>query len=68
VHYARLYPQHIAALIFVDGSVMPPADNPGNMSFADQFGGSTGLKALENMIRSMFSSATTQETQKIYYR
>ena len=63
VHYARLYPQHVAALIFVDGGVMPPAINPG-MSFADQFGGPNGLKARENMIRSMFSSATTPEMQK----
>jgi pimeloyl-ACP methyl ester carboxylesterase len=63
VHYARLYPQHVAALIFVDGGVMPPAINQG-MSFADQFGEPNGLKARENMIRSMFSSATTPEMQK----
>jgi pimeloyl-ACP methyl ester carboxylesterase len=64
VHYARLYPQHVAALVFVDGGVIPPANNSGNISFADQFGGPNGLKARENMIRSMFSSSTTPEMQK----
>ena len=63
VQYARLYPQHVAALIFVDGGVMPPVANPGT-SFADQFGGPNGLKARETMIRGMFSSATTPDMQK----
>jgi pimeloyl-ACP methyl ester carboxylesterase len=62
-YYARLYPQHVAAMVFVDGGVMPPANNPG-ASFADQFGGPNGLKARENMIRGMFSAATTPEMQK----
>jgi pimeloyl-ACP methyl ester carboxylesterase len=63
VHYARLYPQHVAALIFVDGGIMQPSGNL-NASFADQFGGANGLKARENMIRSMFSASTTEAMQK----
>ena len=62
VQYARMYPQHVAALIFVDGGVMAPTANLGT-SFADQFGGPNGLKARETLIRSMFSSATTPEMQ-----
>jgi pimeloyl-ACP methyl ester carboxylesterase len=63
VHYARLYPQHVAALIFVDGGIMQPSANL-NASFADQFGGPDGLKARENMIRSMFSASTSDAMQK----
>jgi pimeloyl-ACP methyl ester carboxylesterase len=63
VQYARLYPQHVAALIFVDGGIMLPSANL-NASFADQFGGLNGLKARENMIRSMFSASTTEAMQK----
>jgi pimeloyl-ACP methyl ester carboxylesterase len=63
VHYARLYPKHVAALIFVDGGIMQPSANL-NESFADQFSGPSGLKNRENMIRNMFSSATTPEIQK----
>ena len=64
LHYEQLYPQHVAALVFVDGPISPPQAGSGMMSFADQFSGPNGLKARENMIRSMFSSATTQEMQK----
>jgi pimeloyl-ACP methyl ester carboxylesterase len=62
INYALLYPQHAAALVFVDGAVSmsfkPPA------GFADQFGGPDGLKNREATIRSMFSAATTPELQK----
>jgi pimeloyl-ACP methyl ester carboxylesterase len=64
LHYAQLYPEHAAALVFVDGPVSPPRGGSGMLSFADQFAGPNGLKAREGMIRSMFSSATTQEMQK----
>src|ERR1700733_6938895 len=68
IEYARLYPEHTAALVFVDGLVnLPPAPagsggprvpNPGQMSGPD------GLKARETMIRGMFSASTTPDMQK----
>ena len=66
VQYARLYPQHTAALVFVDGSAPSklPAFPKGDQSFTDRFKGPEGLKAREAMIRGMFSSATTPELQK----
>jgi pimeloyl-ACP methyl ester carboxylesterase len=61
-HYARMYPQHAAALVFVDGPLNRPGNLPAN--FGQQMGGPDGLKARENLIRSMFSSATIPEMQK----
>jgi len=62
VQYARMFPQHTAALVFVDGLVRigtgtGPAPNP------QQFAGQQGLKARENMIRGMFSASTTPPMQ-----
>jgi pimeloyl-ACP methyl ester carboxylesterase len=65
VQYARLYPQHVAALVFVDGLVTPP-----NMGPADgpppeqQISGPNGTNVREGIIRSMFSAATTPDMQK----
>jgi pimeloyl-ACP methyl ester carboxylesterase len=61
VHHARLYPRHVAAMVFVDGLVTIPAVWP--------FGGLLGLALALPMvrkatIRSMFSDATTPEMQK----
>ena len=64
IQYARLYPQHTAALVFVDGMVALPVSQNIDMSFVDRFAGQDGLKARETMIRGMFSSATTPEMQK----
>jgi sigma-B regulation protein RsbQ len=64
IQYARMYPQHVAAMVFVDGLVTTP-QNPKAPSFtAEQFSGPEGLKMREGMIRGMFSSLTTQEMQK----
>lgn len=68
VQYARLYPQHTAALVFVDGLVTlgnaggsggtgAPPPNPAQMSGPD------GRKARQAMIRGMFSASTTPEMQ-----
>ena len=62
VQYARMFPQHTAALVFVDGLVRigsgaGPAPNP------QQFSGPEGRKARENMIRGMFSASTTPAMQ-----
>jgi pimeloyl-ACP methyl ester carboxylesterase len=65
VQYARLYPQHVAAMVFVDGLVTPP-----NMGPADgpppeqQISGPYGIKVREGIVRSMFSAATTPDMQK----
>ncbi|MGP0074191.1 MAG: alpha/beta fold hydrolase [Bryobacteraceae bacterium] len=62
IQYARLYPQHTAALVFVDGLVnlRPGAPGPDPKAMS----GSDGLKARETMIRSMFSASTTPDMQK----
>jgi pimeloyl-ACP methyl ester carboxylesterase len=66
VQYARLYPQHTAALVFVDGGVNPPPKGgaEGFSAFVKRFAGPGGLKARGDMIRGMFSSSTTPEMQK----
>jgi sigma-B regulation protein RsbQ len=63
LHYLQKYPQHVAGLVFVDGSITPPAAGS-NSNFADQFAGPNGPKARESFIKSMFSAATTPEMQK----
>src|SRR5215510_9176607 len=62
VQYARMFPQHTAALVFVDGLVRigggaGPAPNP------QQFSGPEGRRARETMIRGMFSASTTPAMQ-----
>jgi len=64
ISYAQMFPQHVAALVFVDGMVAVPPNAAQFTGFADQFVGPNGLKARENMIRGMFSPATTLEIQK----
>jgi sigma-B regulation protein RsbQ len=57
IQYARLYPQHTLALVFVDGS-MAPMPKTGKPPTVEQF------RSREGIIRGMFSSATTPEVQK----
>ena len=61
VQYARLYPQHVAALVFVDGVVTiggrGPAPDPSQMT------GPAGKKNREAVIRGMFSASTTPANQ-----
>jgi sigma-B regulation protein RsbQ len=64
VQYARLYPQHTAALVFVDGLVSISAFGQNGPSPAAQMGGPNGPKAREAMIRGMFSASTTPDMQK----
>jgi pimeloyl-ACP methyl ester carboxylesterase len=68
VQYARLYPQHVAAMVFVDGLVTmgnlaPPSGNTGPPP-GGRMGGPDGAKAREAMIRGMFSASTTPDMQK----
>jgi pimeloyl-ACP methyl ester carboxylesterase len=62
VQYARMFPQHIAALVFVDGLVRI-GSGAGGAPNAQQFSGPEGRKARENMIRGMFSASTTPAMQ-----
>jgi pimeloyl-ACP methyl ester carboxylesterase len=62
VQYARLYPRHVSAMVFVDGLVSLTggtgnAPNPAMMSGPD------GKKNREKMIRGMFSASTTPANQ-----
>jgi pimeloyl-ACP methyl ester carboxylesterase len=65
VQYARLYPQHVAAMVFVDGLVamgnIAPAGGPPP---GERMAGPDGAKAREAMIRGMFSASTTPDMQK----
>ena len=65
--YARLYPQHVAALVLVDGLVTLPAPPPqpgGPPPQPPQMSGPEGLKARENLIRGMFTPATPPALQQ----
>jgi pimeloyl-ACP methyl ester carboxylesterase len=65
VQYARLYPQHVSAMVFVDGLVtmgnLAPAGGPPP---GERMAGPDGAKAREAMIRGMFSASTTPDMQK----
>ena len=65
--YARLYPQHVAALVFVDGVVVAPAQDgrgvatpldPSKLLTAD------GLALREGMIKGMFTPKTPKDVQE----
>ena len=62
VQYARMFPQHTAALVFVDGLVRI-GSGARTAPSPEQFSGPEGRKARENMIRGMFSASTTPEMQ-----
>jgi pimeloyl-ACP methyl ester carboxylesterase len=59
IQYARLYPQHTAGLVFVDGLIRVNGISVNEQQFA----GPDGKKARETMIRGMFSPATTPAMQ-----
>lgn len=62
IQYARLYPQHTAAMVFVDGGVTLPAG--ARLPDASRMSGPDGPKAREAMIRGMFSASTTPAMQQ----
>lgn len=62
VQYARLYPRHTTALVFVDGLVTRP-NRPGRAPAAVQWAGPDGRKNREAMIRGMFTASTTPALQ-----
>jgi pimeloyl-ACP methyl ester carboxylesterase len=60
--YALMYPQRVAGLVLVDGLVLVAGTAPG---FAPPpMTGPSGIKARENMVRGMFSSATSPQLQQ----
>jgi pimeloyl-ACP methyl ester carboxylesterase len=63
VQYAHMFPQHTAALVFVDGLLRIGRDSPIARN-SQQFAGPEGRKARESMIHGMFSASTTPAMQK----
>lgn len=63
VQYARLFPEHTAALVFVDGLVALTPNGRGAPN-PQQMAGPNGPQAREQMIRGMFSGSTTPDMQK----
>jgi pimeloyl-ACP methyl ester carboxylesterase len=61
IRYARLYPQHTEALVFVDGLL--PAGGAAVPNMGAIMAGPQGKKNREAMIRGMFSASTTPSTQ-----
>ena len=66
--YAKLYPQHVAALVLVDGvAVLGAPPRPGvqraQPPVADNMRGPDGPKNRETMIRGMFTPATPKPLQ-----
>jgi pimeloyl-ACP methyl ester carboxylesterase len=57
VQYARLYPEHIAALVFVDGLMTMNVNR--TAPTRQQFQGEEGRKNRERMVQGMFTAATT---------
>jgi pimeloyl-ACP methyl ester carboxylesterase len=62
--YARLYPQHTIALVFVDGVIVRPEQAKRFWNNGVNSEGPNGLKFRERLIRSMFSVSTTPAEQK----
>jgi len=62
VQYARLFPAHVTALVFVDGVISVGA-RVGHAPDGSSFRGPEGLKHREANTRGMFSRATTPELQ-----
>jgi len=64
--YAHRYPQHVQALVIVDGVLLPPAQN-GRAGAppmdAAQLVGAEGLKMPEDMIAGMFTPKTPSAVQ-----
>jgi pimeloyl-ACP methyl ester carboxylesterase len=66
--YAHLYPQHVAALVLVDGVVVAPTP-PGGRGIqtpldADKLTTAEGLSMREGMIKGMFTPNTPKDVQE----
>jgi pimeloyl-ACP methyl ester carboxylesterase len=64
LRYAHLYPQHVSALVFVDGLMpLPPAQAAAMANQGAAMAGPNGRTARETMIRSFFVADTTPAVQ-----
>jgi pimeloyl-ACP methyl ester carboxylesterase len=64
LRYAHLYPQHVSALVFVDGLMpLPPAQAAAMANQGAAMAGPNGRTARETMIRSFFVAGTTPAVQ-----
>lgn len=61
LRYAKLYPQHVSALVFVDG--LMPASGPAIPNQGAAMAGPAGRQNREAMVRSFFSVSTTPAMQ-----
>ena len=61
--YARLFPQHVAALVLVDGTVIDAKTAAGFAGIVDRFKGPDAGKARVEFIHSMLTPAATPELQ-----
>lgn len=62
--YARRYPQHVAALVAVDGPLDMTQFGTNGPQAPPPLAGAEGLKTRENMIRSMFTPQTPAALQQ----
>ena len=62
--YARLYPEHVAGLVAVDGPLDLRGFPPPNFQQPPPMVGPEGVKAREKMIRGMFTPQTPQPLQE----
>jgi pimeloyl-ACP methyl ester carboxylesterase len=61
--YARLFPQHVAALVLVDGTVIDAKTAAGFSGIGDRFKGPDAGKARVEFIHGMLTPAATPELQ-----
>ncbi len=61
--YARLFPQHVQALVLADGMVIDPAALAQFASLPDRFKGPNVAKAREDFIRGMFTPAMAPDVR-----
>jgi pimeloyl-ACP methyl ester carboxylesterase len=61
VQYARMYPQHTAALVLVDGTVMKADDAAALAGVSHRFEGPDASKARAEFVQGMFTPATTAD-------
>jgi pimeloyl-ACP methyl ester carboxylesterase len=61
--YARLFPQHVAALVLVDGTVVEAKTAARYAGVADRFKGPDAGKARVEFVRGMLTPAATPELQ-----
>jgi len=64
LRYAHLYPEHVSALVFVDGLMpLPPAQAAARANQGATMGGPNGRATREAMIRRFFVAGTTADVQ-----